>query len=73
MSDRDIVLRVTARRGEAPDTRPLFFARPPGLTFRPRLADFGRVPTKKQRVYGFELHLLIAHCGLSHRARRSRG
>jgi hypothetical protein len=27
-------------------------------------ADFGRVPSKKQRVYGFKLHLLISHCGL---------
>lgn len=27
-------------------------------------ADFGRVPSKKQRVYGFKLHLLIGHCGL---------
>ncbi len=27
-------------------------------------ADFGRVPSKKQRVYGFKLHLLIAHSGL---------
>src|SRR5947209_18594851 len=27
-------------------------------------ADFGRVPSKKQRVYGFKLHLLIAHRGL---------
>lgn len=27
-------------------------------------ADFGRVPSKKQYVYGFKLHLLIAHCGL---------
>ncbi len=27
-------------------------------------ADFGRVPAKKQRLYGFKLHLLISHCGL---------
>jgi hypothetical protein len=27
-------------------------------------ADFGRVPSKKQHVYGFKLHLLIAHSGL---------
>jgi hypothetical protein len=27
-------------------------------------ADFGRVPSKKQRVYGFKLHLLISHSGL---------
>lgn len=27
-------------------------------------ADFGRVPSKKQHVYGFKLHLLISHCGL---------
>lgn len=27
-------------------------------------ADFGRVPSKKQRLYGFKLHLLISHCGL---------
>ena len=27
-------------------------------------ADFGRVPSKKQRMYGFKLHLLIAHSGL---------
>ncbi len=27
-------------------------------------ADFGRVPAKKQRVYGFKLHLLISHSGL---------
>src|SRR3954451_12806803 len=27
-------------------------------------ADFGRVPAKKQRVYGCKLHLLIAHSGL---------
>jgi hypothetical protein len=27
-------------------------------------ADFGRVPSKKQRIYGFKLHLLISHCGL---------
>ncbi len=27
-------------------------------------ADFGRVPSKKQRVYGFKLHLVISHCGL---------
>jgi Transposase DDE domain len=26
-------------------------------------ADFGRVPSKKQRRYGFKLHLLISHCG----------
>lgn len=35
MSDLDIVLRVTARREEAPDTLSLFFARPPGLIYRP--------------------------------------
>ena len=27
-------------------------------------ADFGRVPSKKQHLYGFKLHLLIAHSGL---------
>ena len=27
-------------------------------------ADFGRVPSKKQRIYGFKLHLLISHSGL---------
>ena len=27
-------------------------------------ADFGRVPSKKQHVYGFKLHLLISHSGL---------
>ena len=27
-------------------------------------ANFGRVPSKKQRLYGFKLHLLIAHSGL---------
>jgi Transposase DDE domain len=27
-------------------------------------ADFGRGPSKKQRVYGFKLHLLISHSGL---------
>lgn len=27
-------------------------------------ADFGRVPSKQQRVYGFKLHLLISHSGL---------
>lgn len=27
-------------------------------------ADFGRVPSKKQRLYGFKLHLLISHSGL---------
>lgn len=27
-------------------------------------ADFGRVPAKKQRMYGFKLHLLISHSGL---------
>ena len=27
-------------------------------------ADFGRVPAKKQRPYGFKLHLLISHSGL---------
>jgi len=27
-------------------------------------ADFGRVPSKQQRLYGFKLHLLIARCGL---------
>jgi ferredoxin-NADP reductase len=35
MSDLDIVLRITARREEAPDTVSLFFAPPPGLTYRP--------------------------------------
>jgi hypothetical protein len=27
-------------------------------------ADFGRVPSKRQHVYGFKLHLLISHSGL---------
>src|SRR5215217_5622341 len=27
-------------------------------------ADFGRVPSKKQHIYGFKLHLLISHSGL---------
>lgn len=27
-------------------------------------ADFGRVPSKQQRLYGFKLHLLISHSGL---------
>ena len=27
-------------------------------------ADFGRVPSKKQAIYGFKLHLLISHSGL---------
>ncbi len=27
-------------------------------------ADFGRVPSKKQRIYGFKLHLLISRSGL---------
>jgi len=27
-------------------------------------ADFGRVPSKQQRIYGFKLHLLISHSGL---------
>lgn len=27
-------------------------------------ADFGRVPAKKQRLYGCKRHLLISHCGL---------
>jgi hypothetical protein len=27
-------------------------------------ADFGRVPSKKQHIDGFKLHLLISHCGL---------
>ncbi len=27
-------------------------------------ADFGRVPSKKQAIYGFKLHLLVSHSGL---------